>query len=77
MPRLPLAHRPGGDAKGGGDPGDRPALNQALDHQQSTVGRGLGILMEVHPVAPQHGCEHGSDNLPPQRRVDNLHSNDS
>ena len=74
---LPLAHRPGGDPEGGRDLGHGPAVSQAPDHQESTLGRGLGMLVDVHPAAPRHGCWLGSDSLPPQRRVDNLHSNDS
>ena len=77
MPGLPLAHGPGGDPESRRDPGDAPAVSETSDHQESTLGRGLGMLVDVHPEAPRRGCWLGSNNLPPQTRVDNLHSNDS
>ena len=77
IPGLPLAHGFAGNPKSRRDLGDGPAVSQAPDHQESTAGRGLGMPVDVHPEAPRGWRVLGSDSLPPQRRVDNLHSNDS
>ena len=47
VPGLPLAGRPGGDPEGGRDLGNGRAVSQAPDHQESTLGGGLGMLVPI------------------------------
>jgi Asp/Glu/Hydantoin racemase len=74
---APFAHGLGIDPGRGGDRGARPAISQALDYQASTVRRGSGILMDVHPGLRAAGWRRSNHSLPARTRVDNLHSNDN
>jgi hypothetical protein len=74
-PALPLAYGRGIDTERRRL--DRPTGSETLRHCPSTARRVLGVLVDVHPVAPGRRCVRGSHNVPARTRVDNLHSNDS
>ena len=74
VPADPLAHGPVADAERLGHvPGRFGALLDALDESRSTAGRGLGILVDVHPGL-RAGVVGGvaTTSLPDEARVNNL-----
>ena len=74
MAIAPFADGLGGHAPRRGDRADRPTGCQTLDHQQSTMAGGSGILMDVHPGLRVAGCRPHNHSLSAQPRRDNLHS---
>src|SRR5450755_3487627 len=74
---APFADRFAGDAERLGDRRHRPAALEATDDQHSTMGRGSGILMDVHPGLRVWGWWPRNHSFSPEPRRDNLHSTDS